>query len=74
MGEAGIPRRDRHFAGPNAIARVVASPAGRERPPAPAGGVGRRAMDDHGLKHQAVAGLQCPRQDLVPIPLALDVG
>ena len=62
-------------AGPRVVARIVAGIAQRQSAPARAGRVvAGRAVDDHGVEHQAVARRHLPPADVVPAAIGVDVG
>src|SRR5581483_8662953 len=67
--------RELKRAGPRIVAYVVAGIAQREAAPARAGrGIAGRAMDDHGMEDEAVAGLHLPPFDVVVRTIGVDVG
>src|SRR5262245_1732957 len=73
MLQIGILGGYGHFAGPAAIASVVASPARRQRATAISTGVARCAVNDHCLKHQAVAGFRRESDDAMFVTLGFEV-
>jgi hypothetical protein len=74
MDQSGVLSGNGKFTRTSTVTRVIAGPSRRERTTPMLSCVARRSVNNHCLKHQAVAGLHGKPANLVRAAIGFDVG